>query len=60
VEILVQNSRNGDDGELAFEVVEASGPKGGDTHRITFPMTPVFGPHGREPAGRNERPRTRA
>jgi hypothetical protein len=46
VEILVQNSRNGDDGELAFEVVEASGPKGGDTHRITFPMTPVFGPHG--------------
>ncbi|GAA0399912.1 hypothetical protein GCM10009530_59620 [Microbispora corallina] len=46
VEILVQITRNSKDGEPVLEVVEAGGSKGGDTHRITFPMTPEIEPHG--------------
>ncbi|WP_248965929.1 trypco2 family protein [Sphaerisporangium perillae] len=45
LEVLVQLTRGGKgENDVVLEVVEAGGSKGGDTHRITFPLTPVFEP----------------
>ncbi|MCW2877495.1 MAG: hypothetical protein JWQ95_1595 [Sphaerisporangium sp.] len=45
VEFFVQIIRDGkDDGEIKLGVVEEGGSKGGDTHRVMFPLTPVFEP----------------
>jgi hypothetical protein len=45
VEFQIQMVRDGkDNGELKVGVVEEGVPTAGDTHRIRFPLTPVFEP----------------